>query len=41
MTKEGVTLLLAAVVGGFALITGLWLLSMWFIEWFALVVIGD
>jgi hypothetical protein len=41
VTKEAVTLLLAAVVSGFALITGLWLLSMWLIEQFALVVLGD
>jgi hypothetical protein len=41
VTKEAVTLLLAIAVGGFALITALWLLSMWLIEQFALVVLGD
>ena len=40
MTKESVTLLLAIGVGGFALITGLWLFSMWLMEQIALVM-GD
>lgn len=40
MTKEAVTLLLAAAVGGFALITGLWLLGGWLMELIALV-LGD
>lgn len=40
MTKEAVTLLLAIVVGGFALITGLWLLSTWLMEQYALA-LGD
>ena len=40
MTKEGVALLLAIGVGGLALIQGLWLLSGWLMEQFALV-LGD
>jgi hypothetical protein len=40
VTKEAVTLLLAIAVGGFALVTGLWLLSMWLMEQVALV-LGD
>jgi hypothetical protein len=40
VTKEAVTLLLAIAVRGFALITGLWLLSMWLMEQYALV-LGD
>ena len=40
MTKEGVTLLLAIGVGGFALITGLWLLGGWLMEQIALL-LGD
>ena len=40
MTKESVTLLLASLVGGFALIGGLWLLSMWLMEQVAFV-LGD
>ena len=39
--KESVTLLLAIGFGGLSLITSLWLLSMWLIEQYALVVIGD
>jgi hypothetical protein len=41
VTKESVTLLLAIGFGGLGLITSLWLLSMWLIEQYALVVIGD
>ena len=40
MTKEGVTLLLAIVVGGFALIQVLWLLSEGLMEQIALL-LGD
>jgi hypothetical protein len=40
VTKEAVTLLLGLLVGGFALITGLWLLSIWLMEQYA-VVLGD
>ena len=41
LTNESVTLLLAIGFGGLGLITSLWLLSMWLIEQYALVVIGD
>jgi hypothetical protein len=41
VTKESVTLLLAIGFGGLGLITSLWLLSMWLIEQYVLVVIGD
>jgi hypothetical protein len=40
VTKESVTLLFAIAVGGFALIAGLWRLSMWLMEQFPLV-LGD
>jgi hypothetical protein len=40
VTKENVTLLLASLVGGFALIGALWLFSMWLMEQIA-IVLGD